>query len=93
MIAIEIALLLVVGIVIVVGIANIGKPLTQAWAKYKYEELGTEAEVKLKKRVDFLEGEIIELKKQLTAVQETADYAIKQIEATSATEVKIIEKK
>ena len=83
MIAFEIALLVFLGVIIVVGIANIGKPITQAYAdrmRYRYKELDSEAETKLKQRVEFLESEVIELKKQLLAVQETADFAVKQIE-------------
>jgi hypothetical protein len=82
-IAFEIALLVFFGVIIVVGIASIGKPITQAYVdkmRYKYKELDSEAETKLKQRVEFLESEVIELKKQLIAVQETAEFAVKQIE-------------
>lgn len=87
MLAFEIALLVFLGVIIVVGIANIGKPITQAYVdkvRYKYKELDSEAETKLKARVEFLESEVIELKRQLIAVQETADFAVKQIEMKEA---------
>jgi hypothetical protein len=87
MIAFEIALLVVLGIVIVAGIKSIAPPISQAYAekiRFKYKDLGSEAETVLKERVSFLENEVRDLKQQLSDVQQTLDLVIKH-NASSAT--------
>lgn len=89
MIAFEVALLIVLGVITVVGLRAIGEPLTKAHAekiKYQYKELGSAAETALKTRVEYLESEVLTLKQQLKEVQESVEYAVKRSEAQSAGE-------
>jgi hypothetical protein len=80
MIAFEIALIVVLGIIIVAGIKSVAPPITEAYAekiRYKYKELGSEAETVLKERVSFLENEVRDLKQQLSDVQQSLDLVMK----------------
>ena len=75
--------LMIVGVVAIVTVAAVGRPLAEAYSekqKAKYRELGSDAEDKLKQRVAFLESEIDELKRQLHQIQETNDFTIKMLE-------------
>ena len=83
MIAFEVAFLFAIGIVAIVTIAAIGRPLAEAYSeklKARYRELAPEKEEEFRKRLAAVEGEVIELKRQLTNAQGTADFALKLIE-------------
>jgi len=75
--------LMLLGVVTVVTIAAVGRPLAEAYAereKARYRELGSDAEAKLKQRIEFLESEVNDLKGQLKLIQETSDYTVKMLE-------------
>lgn len=81
--AFEIAFLLFIGILAVVGTVAIGRPMVTAYlekTRYKYRELGSEAEQRLDQRVKFLESEVTELKRQVASLQETSDFLSKEQE-------------
>lgn len=80
MIAFEVIFLFVVGIVAVVTIAAVGRPLAEAHAeklKAQYRAMNSDVEKNLTARVSSLEEEVRELQRQLANVQETADFAVK----------------
>ena len=81
MIAFEVAFLIFLGVVLVVGLRAVGKPIADAYAermRYKYRDLGSEAQTVLTKKVEYLEAEIMDLKARLKSLEETADYNTKQ---------------
>lgn len=83
MIAFEIAFLMFLGVVSVVFIAAAGRPLAEAYAervRWKYRQLDSEAEFVLKQRVAALEDEVRDLKRQVIAVQESSDFAVRLLE-------------
>lgn len=95
MIAFEMAFLMVLGVITVVTIAAVGRPMAEVYAekvKFKYKELGSETEVQLKERVTALEQELADLKKQVTSFQDTADFAVKLLER-SGVDIKLVENK
>lgn len=66
-----------------VSIAVLGKPLAEAYAeriKARYKGIGSEQEAFLRSRVESLEQEVIDLKKQLLQIQETTDFTLKLLE-------------
>ncbi len=68
------------GLTIVIFVA---RPVAQAFSeKLRARAHGAESakELGLKARVEFLEGEVIELKRQLSQVQETTEYMTKCLE-------------
>jgi hypothetical protein len=94
-IAFEIAFIVILGVVIVVGIAAGGRPLAEAYAermKYKYKSLDSEAEFVLRGRVAALEQELIALKQELVNLRNTTDFAIEIMEK-SGIDIKKVEKK
>ncbi len=83
MIAIEVAVLIFLGVVLVVGMRAIAAPIIQAYAekvRYKYRDMGSESETMLKQKVEYLESEVLTLKQQLNDVQATLDFVVKQNE-------------
>jgi hypothetical protein len=84
MIAIEILMGLVIVVVILTGIVKIGGPLADAFAhrlKLKFEEIGPEEERLLKTRISALEEEVRRLEQQVIGARETAEFAVKLLEA------------
>lgn len=82
-IAIEI---LVFGVIVVSIVVFLARPLFEARAermKHQYREMGSDTERMLKEKVTFLEGELIEVKRQLTSLQETVDFVSKEVESQS----------
>ncbi len=95
MIAFEMAFLMVLGVIAVVTIAAVGRPMAEAYAekvRFKYKELGSESEILLKERVAALEQELADLKRQVTGFQDTADFAVKLLEK-SGVDVRLLEPK
>jgi hypothetical protein len=97
MIAFEIALLMFLGVVAVMGIRHIAKPITEAYAekvKFGYRELGSQSEKELKEKVSALEDEIMNLKQQVKSLQESVDFAIEQKQSVGdSTKIKIPKEK
>jgi hypothetical protein len=88
MVGFEIALLVFLGVVIVVGIRAIAAPLSNAYAekmKYRYRELGSESETELRNKVAYLESELLAVKQQLLEVQQSVEFVIKQNETRPIT--------
>lgn len=83
MLVVEILGVLVVAIVLITTIIAVGAPVATMLAnktKYKYDALGTEAEVKLKERISSLEEEVRDLRKQLLEVKDASDFAVRLLE-------------
>jgi hypothetical protein len=92
MIAFEVALVLVIGVIVVSGLVTLAKPITEAASeriKFKYREMGSESEKMLKDKVNILESELIAVKEQVRALQETVDYVSKEVESQSGEAIKI----
>lgn len=83
MLVIEILGVLVVAIVLITTVIAVGGPVATMLAnktKYKYDALGTEAEVKLRERLSSLEEEVRDLRKQLLEVKDASDFAVRLLE-------------
>jgi hypothetical protein len=83
MIAVEVLVGLLIVTVLIVGIIKIGAPIADAFAdrlKLKFQELGPEEERQLKSRIETLEEEVRNLKRQVVSIQETTDFATKVIQ-------------
>jgi hypothetical protein len=83
MIAVEVLVGLLIVTVLIVGIIKIGAPIADAFAdrlKLKFQELGPEEERQLKTRIETLEEEVRNLKRQVVSIQETTDFATKVIQ-------------
>ena len=85
MLAFEVMFLMALSVVAVVTIAAVGRPLAEAYAekmKAKYRELAPEQETALRTRMEQLEEDLVEVRKQLQQLQETSEFAIKLIESS-----------
>jgi len=63
---------------VILGIVKIGAPLADAFAdrlKLKFQELGPEQERELKSRLDALEEDMRNVKRQMSGLQDSADFA------------------
>ncbi|MBY0547147.1 MAG: hypothetical protein K2W95_07625 [Candidatus Obscuribacterales bacterium] len=83
MLIIEILGVLVVAIVLITTVIAVGGPVATMLAnktKYKYDALGTEAEVKLRERLSSLEEEVRDLRRQLLDVKDASDFAVRLLE-------------
>jgi hypothetical protein len=83
LIAFEVAFLFIAGLVAIVTIAAMGRPLAEAYAeklKTKYRAIGSEQASSLQLRLESLENEVRDLKSQLKNVQESTEFAVKLIE-------------
>jgi hypothetical protein len=83
MVVVEILVGIIIASVVLTMIGKIGAPLAEAFAerlKLKYRDMGSESEAKLQARIEVLEEEVHALQEQITAIRETADYAVKAIE-------------
>ena len=88
--AFEIVFLFVIGLVSIVTIATVGRPLAIAYAeklKTKYKEIGSDEANNLKQRVAAVEEEMRDLKRQLTNIQESSDFAIKLLEQQTGSKI------
>lgn len=68
----------------IVAIVTMGKPLAEAYSeriKAKYRAIGSEEELTLRTRIDSLEQEVVDLRRQLTQIQETTEFTAKLIES------------
>jgi len=86
--AFEIAFLLFLA----VGVIAIGRPIVAAYlekTKFKYRELGSEAEDKLDKRIEFLQAEVLDLKQRMVSMQESVEFLSQE----QQTIIKVQEKK
>lgn len=84
MIAFEVLLLLAVSVIAIVGLTAVVRPLAQAYSerlKASYKEIGSDQETLLKNRVSSLEEEIREIKRQMSNLQETADFNTRLLES------------
>lgn len=93
MLVLEVLGILVGAVVLITVIISVGGPVATMLAnktRYKYDALGTESEVKLRKRLDSLEEEMRDLRKQLADVRETSDFAMRLLE-DSGVDIKQIE--
>jgi hypothetical protein len=73
----EIAFVVILGVIIVVGISALGKPLADAQAekvRFRFRSLGSEAQEALTKKSDYLESEIMDLKQRVKALEEIAEF-------------------
>jgi|SRR6516164_6895472 hypothetical protein len=80
MIAVEVLIVIFVVTVVLVGIAKIGAPIADAFAerlKLKFQELEPSEERQLKARIETLEEEIRNLKRQVSSMQESVEFAVK----------------
>jgi len=76
----EILFLVVMGIVAIVTIVTVGRPLAIAYAdKVKTKNLEMDTE-KVEMRIAALEEETRELKRQLLSIQESADFNARLVE-------------
>lgn len=98
MIAFEIALLLFLGVLVVMGIRHIARPITEAYVekmKFGYKALGSKAESTLTQKIRTLEAEVMNLKDQVKSLQESVDFAIEQktVTKTDGETIKVKDKK
>lgn len=87
MVILEVLGVLVVAVVVITALVSICGPVASILAsktRFKYDSLGSEAEVLLKKRVADLEEEVRQLRHQLLEVKETTEFAVKMIEQSGA---------
>ncbi len=87
MIVIDVLVILVVAIVLITAVVSMGGPVAHMLAsktRYKYDALGSEAEVLLKKRLANLEEEVRQLRQQLLEVKDSTDFAVKMLEESGA---------
>jgi len=83
MIAFEVMALFAASVMAIVLVAAIGRPLAEAHAeklKAQYRSMNSTVEKNLQDRVSALEEDVRELKRQVTNVQDTADFAAKMSE-------------
>lgn len=95
MLAFEMMALFMVGIVAVVTVAAVGRPLAEAYSeklKANYRGIGSQTEQQLQGRIACLEEEVRELKSQIRGIQETADFTAKLLEERKDESVRLIEK-
>lgn len=88
----EIVFLFVIGLISIVALATVGRPLAIAYAeklKTRYREIGSEEASNLKDRLAAAEEEIRELKRQMASVQESSDFTIKLLEQQTGQKVAI----
>ena len=84
----EIVALLVVASVLITGVMSVGRPVAEMLAdktRYKFKALDSQAEERLVKRVEALEEELRQTRKQLSEVKESTEFAVKMIESTVET--------
>lgn len=82
--AFEVALLLFLAVVIIAGLLTLGKPMMDVFAEkmtFKLREMGSESEQHFKDKINILEGELLAVKQQVNAMQETIDFLSKEIES------------
>lgn len=94
MLAFEIMALLIIGIIAIVTVAAVGRPIAEAYSeklKSQYRELGSQKEKQLQDRIGSLEEEVRALKNQLSAIQETADFAAKLLDEKGDS-IRLVEK-
>jgi hypothetical protein len=80
MIQFEIAFLMFLAVVSVVAIAAVGRPVAEVYAeklKARYRQMSPDLERALSGRVSALEGELLEMRRELSSVRETADFAMR----------------
>ncbi|SRR5579885_427948 len=73
-------------ILLIVIVVFCARPIVEAYSekiRTKYKEIGSEQGHQLEKRVTQLEAEILELRQQLRAAQESADFALKFVRGES----------
>ncbi|MBX9721085.1 MAG: hypothetical protein K2X81_06815 [Candidatus Obscuribacterales bacterium] len=83
---IEIVALLVVASVLITVFTSVGRPVAELLAekaRFKYKGLDSEAEQRLTARIEALEEELRQTKKQFDSVKEAAEFAVKMVEDKS----------
>jgi hypothetical protein len=83
----EIAFILVLLIIAGSIITATGRPLYELYLekfKFKYKGIDSEAEARINDKIRSLEQEVSQLRTQLTAVQESSEFALKLIEQEDA---------
>jgi len=91
---IEVVALLVVASVLITVFMAVGRPVAELLAdktRYKLNAIGSEAEARLLQRVEALEEELRQTKKQLAEIKDSTEFAVRMIE--SKIESKEIESK
>lgn len=94
MLVFEIMALLIIGVIAIVTVAAVGRPIAEAYSeklKSQYRELGSQKEKQLQDRIGCLEEDVRELKNQMKAIQDTADFAAKLLEEKGES-VRLVEK-
>jgi hypothetical protein len=90
----EIAALLVVGAVLITVVMSIGRPVAELLAeksRYKFKAMDSQAEERLSARLESLEEEMRQTRKQLAEIKDSTEFAVKMIE--SRVEAGLIESK
>lgn len=96
MIAFELMFVMVLGVVAIVTIAAVGRPLAEAYAeklKAQHRQLESHEKLALTNRILLLEQEVVDLKSKMAQIQETTDFTTKYIERFQFMMPQIEEKK
>lgn len=90
----EIMFLVVLGVVTIVALATVGRPMAIAYSeklKTKYREIGSDEASNLKERLSAAEEEIRDLKRQISNLQDSSDFAIKLIEQQTGQKISLVQ--
>lgn len=91
MVIFEIVALLVIAVVLITAVQAIGRPMAELLTQktiFQYKQLGSEAEVRLNKRVADLEEELRAVRRQLEELKSTTDFTLKLVDSKSTKEQK-----
>ena len=81
---IEVVVLLVVASVLITVFMSVGRPVSEMLAdkaRYKFKGLDSQAEERLVRRLEALEEELRQTRKQLAEVKDTTEFAVRMIES------------
>lgn len=80
MIVVEVLVAILVAVVVVVGLMKVAGPIADAFAdrlKMKFQEIGPEQEREFRSRIDSLEQEVRDLKREMQDMRESMTFAVK----------------
>jgi len=80
---VEIVALLVVASVLITVFVSVGRPVSELMAdkaRYKFKGLDSQAEERLIQRLEALEEEVRQTRKQLAELKDATEFAVKMIE-------------
>ncbi len=84
MIAFEAVFVSMIGLVLIVTIAAVARPLAEAYAeklKVSYREQGSDEMRRIKQNLESMERQVFELKEQVKQLEETNEFASRLIES------------